>query len=1186
MFSFGNKSHIIDKARRVVAKGSPEKAIEILREGLTKDGTDLPLILEIMHTYTTMDKFNEVIVWAKKGESLSEEASKQVLSETEDLYYGRGKPDPLAEYLIEKKADERDFEGISDIWREMSNEGKQTFREREKRIAENILEHKKEYSNRDITHLYTLGVILEEKESQRSVEIFHKIIERKPKELQMVAMELRRANLEYFGDEWLLLGLGHTLMENRSYEEGVLKIRNAFERNSELLPSVLQTLEPFKDKSREVLEYLSELYIESGEEEKALQLIKVFEIEEAIKKYQRMVSKDPANPLLHYNLGDAYLKKKRYSEALKAFLIYVEISKDKEIGKKLKVIEKELPEEIDPYLYMSSIYKELEQNEEAVRILERAFEISPTSADEILEKLDLILKDEKVTMNSLSLKANLLSRVNRVDESLETFKDLAQMPEGLEMAKRGLKELQEKDSVHTDVQLIYLMLQVPDNPGEVAQEVDRILSEEPDYVPFVLTEYDRWARKNPQHSSVFHSFYELLDRNKFPLFTYPFELAELNRIDGDFNRAENFYIEALSEQPDRFDFILDHLQKYRDKPEIRRITASLYFYKGEYKKGCSEIKMTLKQFPEEVSNLTTFLISQIQSGKENKYLFQTLTEMLLNYNYYEEAIKWGKKALASLSDEEQGELLISLSMANVKIHNFSEASRLARKACSIDNSLIEQAISIFKNIPDEEISDPNILMTLYELSRESGDTKKCSFYLNKALEQKPSMAEIIVGEYEKLIEMAPIEAILRIHYGRAKLLMGDKSGVSEIEKGVRFDPKLSKEAFKILEGYEDPQIASRALLVKGWILSELEKKQEAIDSFIEAYWKNKKDRVEALKGIDSLSPSVELSSDLVDKLFNVYHHENRNTRLVNMVERYFDGSTEHCEFLIEKINKGFEENPPLPLRISCAMMHYKTGEKEKASAEMEYLLKEYPEVASGLKDIVNPDDFEILPVLIRINLELSRLKKAIHYIKKLDRSKQLSYYEELLGKDPNYKDAVKELGYLCFLHGKRKKAKQYLESYSKPSRKEEILLWWLGKDIDISPKELKDMRKDILHDMIEVSESPDRRARLYIELKEFEKAYKEIENIEGEERDILISMIDLKVGNYNIAYQRLKRLKPSPEVNHLRYQATLHSRNFGLSLALLRELKMEPEMKKQYMQRILLDSNSKYNMIKPILRRE
>ena len=1185
MFSFGDKSNVIDKARKVLSKGDSVKAVDILRNALTNDESDLPLILEIMHTYLTVDKLNEVIVWAKKGETISKDASKQVLSEMEDLYYGKGKPDQLAEYLIEKKAESKDFEEVFSIYREMTEEGKKHFQEREERIIGNIKPDKKRYNERDLTHLYLLSIMLEGKDNKRAVEILFDIIDKNPKEIDRTLAELRRINQEFFGDEWFLFGLGYVLILNNQYDEGIPRIRDALDRNDELLIRAITTLESFEDKPQEVMNYLSELYIESGKEKEALSLIKEFKKEDAIKKYNRMIEKNPDNPVLHKNLANAYLEKKRYSESLKEFLAAVEISPDENIGKKVKTIESELPDELDSFLYLSSIYKELGLAENAVDALEKAFKIDPTASGEILERLDSITKKSEEFTKALSLKSRLLIKEGNVEQSLAIFKKLALKENGLNVAKNGLSKLMKENPNNVEVELIYNMLKIPEEPEEVGQHVDRILSKDPTYVPFLLTEFDGWIREKPEAAPQFLHFYELLDRKNFPPFTYPFALAELNRLTEDFDNAEKLYVEALYEDPERFNFIIDQLEKNRDKVQIRRIIATLYFHKGEFKKGCNEVKMALKQFPDDVSNIISLLIRFIHTKKGDRYLYQTLTEILLAEEHYEEAIKWGEKALDSVEIEKQGELLLDLSKAHAKLHNYSESAKLARKAWSLDNSLVEQSISVLEEISKSETPEPDILMTLYELYSEKEDTNNSIICLEKVLKQKPSMADIISGEYERLIEIAPIDASLRVHYGRAKLLMGDETGISEIEKGIRFDPKISEEALIALEGYEDPEIAYKALLVRAYILKDLGRNEKAMSDFIESYWKNEDERDKSLEGIEALFSSIELNIEFTDKLFDIYSNEGRNTRLVNIIERYFDGSKEKGEFLTEKINTTFKDAAPLPLRISKAKILYKSGKKKEAKTEMEYLLKEFPDVSENLRNIINPEDDEMVHLLIKIDLELSNWDSLNNYIKLMDMKDRIPYYEQMLDKAPDNETAIKEAGYLYFLIKDWEKARLYLKSISNTTRKEEILLWWLGEDIKINSKEIDESRRNILYDMIKIADSNEKRAKLYIELQEYDKAYKEIKKIEGDRREILISLIELKIGEYETAYNRLSKVKQTDEVKFLRYIASLRSRNYDLSLKLLSNIDINPDLKNKFMSGILKESISEYSSIHPIIRR-
>ena len=166
MFTFGDQSNLIDKARRVAAKGDHLKAVKILQSALRNDESDLPLILEIMHLYHSVDKLNEVIIWAERGSTLSAKARAKVIGEVEDLFYGRGKPDRLAEYLMEKWVEKTDFEGVYDLFRDMSEESKKSFIQREEQVVKNILANKKDFSSRDFTHFYLYAIMKEGRESE------------------------------------------------------------------------------------------------------------------------------------------------------------------------------------------------------------------------------------------------------------------------------------------------------------------------------------------------------------------------------------------------------------------------------------------------------------------------------------------------------------------------------------------------------------------------------------------------------------------------------------------------------------------------------------------------------------------------------------------------------------------------------------------------------------------------------------------------------------------------------------------------------------------------------------------------------------------------------------------------------------------------------------------------------------
>ncbi|MEJ2567683.1 MAG: hypothetical protein P8Z50_02215, partial [candidate division WOR-3 bacterium] len=418
-----------------------------MQGALRTEESDLPLILEIMHLYHSVDKLNEVIIWAEKGSTLSAKARAKVIGEVEDLFYGRGKPDRLAEYLMEKWVEKSDFEGVYDLFRDMSEESKVSFIQREEQVVKNILANKTDFSSRDFIHFYLYAIMKEGRESEESLRIFRIISGKKSDEIQSITKELRRAERENYGDAVLKLGLGEFLLKNQNYADGVSKLRESVNLKPEHQEEVITLLSPYKKESKEIIDYLSELLIESGKEEKALDLIEDFEVDDAIKKYQQMVKKDPENPLIHKQLAEAYIKKDRNSEGLKEFLTAVSLVSDEEIGRRIKELEKKFPKDIDSFLNIASIYGVLGWEEEIVAILEEAFSQSPSASAVILEKTNQIFEGKELPPAALLLKARLLSREGEAEAALQIYKELSLDPEKTEQIKEELQKFQQENPI-------------------------------------------------------------------------------------------------------------------------------------------------------------------------------------------------------------------------------------------------------------------------------------------------------------------------------------------------------------------------------------------------------------------------------------------------------------------------------------------------------------------------------------------------------------------------------------------------------------------------------------------------------------------------------------------------------------------------------------------------------------------
>ena len=145
---------------------------------------------------------------------------------------------------------------------------------------------------------------------------------------------------------------------------------------------------------------------------------------EQIKKFEELIKLDPQNLVNYFNLGNIYIKLKKYDLALKIF-------------KKAIAIDKNF---IQGYNNLANIYKELKNTEEAIKFFKQAIKIDPNYINAIynlaiiysetnsLENAILCYKNIlKINPNYIPALNNfgiLLKNINRYDEALKYFEKI------------------------------------------------------------------------------------------------------------------------------------------------------------------------------------------------------------------------------------------------------------------------------------------------------------------------------------------------------------------------------------------------------------------------------------------------------------------------------------------------------------------------------------------------------------------------------------------------------------------------------------------------------------------------------------------------------------------------------------------------------------------------------------------
>ena len=168
--------------------------------------------------------------------------------------------------------------------------------------------------------------------------------------------------------------------------------------------------------------------------------------------------------------------------------------------------------------------------------------------------------------------------------------------------------------------------------------------------------------------------------------------------------------------------------------------------------------------------------------------------------------------------------------------------------------------------------------------------------------------------------------------------------------------------------------------------------------------------------------------------------------------------------------------------------------------------------------------------------------------------------------------------------GDREKAGFYLGKVKKQEQKEKVLSWFLGKNVKVSVNEIQKVREKILLDRLKINDDPEERFLLLVKLKDFEGALEEINKVNGDKKEVLLSKLEAALGNYWEAYQRLSRSKQREDFTGERALLAFQSGNTELALCLLSKTEINPVKKQLYLTAILRETTEKYKRIRPLIR--
>lgn len=1121
MFSFGSKDKVIEKARKIFLGGKVDKAIETLESAIDNQPSDLPLILEIMHIYGQVNKFKELVIWARKGEGLSKEAKEHIVKEVEDIFYGSGKPVELFEYLVEKNIENKDFENAWKILENTSKDAIKNLIQKESIILDNIRK-KEALSQRDKIHFYIIAICNEFIDLKTSMAIFEEIFSRFPDEEEIIYNELERLNRVIYGDPFIQFSLSKFLLSRKNYERGVELIRRSVEREKSLLKEAVKIVESYKNES--TIELLCDLYILSGEKEKAIETIKSFKGKEAIKKYEELARVNPNNPEILIRLAEAYIDNQKYEDGVNIFKKVMEINRTFIEKEKLTKIIDEIKDNSDVLFDIAEILLEMKEYKDAYNAVKKAFTISPTAEEETMSFIKRIETEFPDFVEPKILKSQILGRKKEFDEAIDEIEKLIEKDENIVIAKELLFNIYKENPENSKSAILYSIINLNENFDKGFETLNKIIKEEPNAIPYILKQLDSWIRRRRDYIPYVIKVYENFDKKDFPPFVLHFAMAEAYFLNGDYEKAKTNYILSIKESPDKAGFIFKTIRSHPESKENYLLLIELLVMLNKFQIVEELINVVIDKYPDITNSLVTLFLTSMSKVGKNPGIYRIIVKILFEQNYFDEVIEYGSKAISILDEKDCGTIFFYLASALGEKGGYDESIKYFKKAIIIDASLVEPVIKKIESYIRKNVKNIEMLLLLYKLYRDRKDIKNAGNILFEAYRLNPSYYKEVVENFQKLIEISPIEPVLHLKLGEILIENGDEKGFDHLEKAIRFDKSIIQEVVNALESAKGKEVKIRAILFKTKLLKSLNKYEDVLKTLLQIYKTYPNFKSEVISELMDVVQKVDIEDNTFKDLLEIFWEEKRTRNIIEISDSFIKRHPEKSEYVLKCLDEVFQDNYTIPvlfLKAKLLKNMKRYNDTIKILRDIFDRDNDTAESIIGMIDFYNEDSNKLLADCF---IHLNKPQMALNLVKNLKGKEKTEYLEKLI-KILDNEDIKRELAETYIIENRMEDAKNILSNLKSKTEREYIMLYFAGEDINVPIDKIIEFKKELLLKKLEFTEDNEEKFSIALKLRRFDIAREILNSFSGDKKIIKMAWLELYEGRFFNALELVKGIK-------------------------------------------------------------
>ncbi len=1061
IFAGKDPEKALQRAHEYIKEGKLPAAIKVLEENLTETENAFPLYLELARLYFENEQRTEAVETLRTAQVIVPSRVDEIIGLLSDYFFRYTSID-AGDFLLQLYVTQEQYEELFKVLRAFNEREIKLLTNRYEKLKQNITT-KKVIAKRDFENLIIYGtIIFIYQDGKTALENIEFLLSTGGFGKQLLGWA-RAMSRERFNDPYAALLLLKTETVAGNASEVLNQAQRIYEKFPDFIDPLLDTLiaiHPPANLESNFSQFITELYVKKGDLDASLSRLEALlkkdtaKIDDVIKTLRELQRVNPKNLKVLFSLADNLLNAGRVSLAINEFEKIIEIAPEQQseiINRYKKAFEKE-PNNPIVIQSLVNFYIKQKKTDEAVAVIDKAYNIDRGLIDEYILNLNLILEnapendralyllglcychkgeDENAVLIFESLLEN--KKYDLVDQALsEILKTKPREPVYLNLKAKTLINLN-KDSEAFAV--LKPHIEEEENLIVFVPTLDALLNHKPEYARTIINKYEKHREKEPaifdiaiargyafagEYNQAIKKFDELLAN---PDTKEPAKRALLEVIkerpkavpllltaartfmkDGEIEIATQFFKTAQIVDPKAFFEIIDEfydtLKAFPKDREVWALLIDTFFNRKLYDRVIEEAKKGIEVFGPQAQYFNLRLGQAfVESGNLSDGVRPLMLALDGEFDYANEVIKYLDKILAVDKSNVPAHFARGRALARAK--QIEEAVEEYLLTARIVPARAEYVLDELKSLSAKAIANPRIIFAMGAIELNLKKYQEGIKHLLQACELDNNLVSRVLPLLEKLQTQAP-SALLSFSLARVYYLSNIKTSAIKLYINAQT---------------QDPSFREPAISEMKKICSE-----EAQD-------------IEARKGLAQLYFDYNNLEDTLYTIEEIYHIDKNETAWIK-------------QFILQILSKNPNHIPSYYFlgKIFLTEENY-TKAIEIYKKLSEIAPAEIPEIIARLKEYYEKSD-ELMHYTGNLYKEIGNMNMAVDIFRKLyDRNPNygdnlIPQLKEIILKNQNLAPVYVLLSQIHAYKKEYEKAIDYLKKVEglMPGKKEEILL--------------------------------------------------------------------------------------------------------------------------------------------------